>query len=201
MSAGFFDSVGFPCSVILSDEGGDRYAEGLIDQPPDNIDPAIGGPGRDGIDAKSIDGSLKNHIGNREHGGSDGGWKADAKDPDHDAIVKADVAEFKLHARRLLSKDKGYGAGGEGLGDHGCDCSTENAHGEDGNKKKIQNNVDKACQDQNIERPPGVSDGSKNAGSHVIDQGEDQAGHKDSNVCGGVSHQSLWGLQKMEKRV
>ena len=86
------------------------------------------------------------------------------------------------------------------LSDKSGDRSTHDTHVEHDDKQGIQHNVDDTADDQIVQRMSGISCGSQDSGSHIIDQDKDDPGKINPQINDGVLHDICRRLHESEER-
>ena len=79
--APFAHPVQTPGSIVLSHEGGDRYAQGIDHHPVETVHFAVGGPGSYIVGSQGIDAGLDDDIGYIVHDGLHPGRYTDTHNP------------------------------------------------------------------------------------------------------------------------
>ena len=140
---------------ILTDKGHHGDAEGVGDRPVDAVDFPEGGPCRYGIGSEPVDGGLNEYIGNAVHGGLQAGGETDAEHMLQLRAAEIPPAELQLIDIPGLQKRAQYQGGAHKLRDAGGDGCAGGGKGDHQNQKQIQDNIDKAADNQIIQRPAG----------------------------------------------
>ena len=188
-------------AVILPDEGRDGRGERLVDHPPQAVHLAIRGPRGHFIDPHAVDRGLQDHVGDGKHTAGNRGRQADRQDLLQDVRLDAEPGEPKAHLRRLLHEEPRRHHRAEGLAEHGRDRRAENAHPEDGDEQRIENDIGAAAADQDEQRPLGVAHRPQDTGAHVVKQREYHARHQDPDVQDGGRHEVRRRLEQAKQRL
>ena len=114
-----------------------------------------------------------------------GGGKAYTENFLKNAPIKAEVPKTETVDVIRTDKDRHGRRGRNELGKNGCIGNAGNAHMELEHENKIQDDVEDACEDQEIKGSFRISHGAENAASHVIKEQACHTGKVDSQIQGG----------------
>ena len=87
--------------------------------------------------------------------------------------------------------------GADRLGKQGSQCCAEHAHIKPNHKQQVQNHIDQTADNQKIQRTPGISDGAKDTGTHVIDQREHNSHKIGADINQRIIHNVVRGIHRL----
>ena len=110
------------------------------------------------------------------------GWQADFEDHGHRLRVKPDLAQVQLEHIGRAAQGDGNQHRADALGKGGRDGRARYAHMEKDNQHNVQHNIDKAADNQKIQRSAAGADRTQNARAHIIDKDKDKPRKIDAQV-------------------
>ena len=153
----FLHTVVFACAVVLTDESYNGNTEGSGDHPVDSVDLAKSSIGSHSVRSQIIERSLDDNIGNIIHDRLDTGRKSDGDDGYQQKLVKTYFPGFQTVHICRLHKGVDDQNGADYLGDHCSYGSSCHSHIKAHHQKDIQKDIDKAADDQEVQRPGRIS--------------------------------------------
>lgn len=130
-----------------------------------------------------------------------GGGKAYTENFLKNAPIKAEVPKTETVDVIRTDKDRHGRRGRNELGKNGCIGNAGNAHMELEHENKIQDDVEDACEDQEIKGSFRISHGAENAASHVIKEQACHTGKVDSQIQGGFPKNVGWCFHEAEHKI
>ena len=186
---------------VLSHKGGGGHGHGLDGEHDELVNLVVAAPSGHGGGTKKVDIGLDKNVGKRGDDALNGGGKAYTENFLKNAPIKAEVPKTETVDVIRTDKDRHGRRGRNELGKNGCIGNAGNAHMELEHENKIQDDVEDACEDQEIKGSFRISHGAENAASHVIKEQACHTGKVDSQIQGGFPKNVGWCFHEAEHKI
>ena len=131
---------------------------------------------------KGIDGRLYDDIGNCKHGTLNAGGQANANDLKKRLLIEPHLFQRKFAGIRATHQRNYNQGSGNCLGNNRSQRNTVNGHFEDDYKENIKSHIDYAGDHQEDKGTFGVTCGSENRSTEIIDHGKGDARKIDLHI-------------------
>ena len=206
---GLIHPAALPCPVVLTGEG----QVGLIEGIHGLIDKVLNVAGSCRAShhgrAEGVDGGLDHHVRQREHNALEAGGQADLQDLSQNMPVQLHRLQIQAQRTVLLGQAEDDQPCGHILGDGGGQGDPRYIHIQQNDRNQVQNDVDHARDDQEIQGALGVPLGPQDGGPEVICHGGRHSQKIDPQIDGRLvdhisgrrhPHQKLPGGKEAEHR-
>ena len=167
---------------VLARVGGHGRADALQRDGQQVHRLAGGGDGGDSRAAQHVDGPLHDNAADGRDAALQAHRHADAHQADAGALAEGELAFLHMQHLKLAAQEAEADHAGDGLGNIGGQRCAEDSHLERHDEQKIQADVQGAGQDQEVQRRFAVAQGAHDAGDHVVQKDERDAGEDPANI-------------------